>query len=137
MTNPEKKRRGVESIEFALVLPIALMVLAGIFDYGWFFHQEMVFTDATRHAARAASVTPQDGDFETAAHAAFQQALDEGGQASIAADVTVTTVLMANGEEAVRVRGVADYTGLWGLIALPYQLKSTVVFRREDQPTSS
>lgn len=128
------ERRGVESIEFALVVPIALMILAGIFDYGWYFHQEMVFTDANRHAARAASVTPQGGDFQTAAIDAFLAALEAGGQSSIEPEIEVSEIDMSNGEKAIRVKGVAEYSGLWGLVALPYELHSTVVFRREDQP---
>ena len=129
-----KSRRGVEAIEFAMVIPVAILILSGIFDYGWYFHQEMVLTDAARHAARTASVSPQDADLVNAATSAFNTALAAGGQSSIDATLTIDTVDMSNGEQAVQVGATADYTGLWGMVAMPYELRAHVVMRREDQP---
>ncbi len=119
-----------------MVIPVAILLLSGIFDYGWYFHQEMVMTDATRHAARAASVTPQAGDATANATAAFNTALANNGQSGIDATLNIGTVTMSNGEEAVQVAASADYTGLWGMVALPYKLTSNVVMRVEDQPDS-
>lgn len=44
--------RGSELIEFAIVLPILLLILAGIFDFGMMFRTFEVVTNAAREGAR-------------------------------------------------------------------------------------
>lgn len=45
---------GAELIEFALLLPILLLVVVGIFDFGFLFQQYQVITNAAREGARLA-----------------------------------------------------------------------------------
>jgi Flp pilus assembly protein TadG len=61
---------GVAMIEFALVLPILLIVITGIFDFGLAFREYLVVTDAAREGARMA-VLPgySDTDVTTRARA--------------------------------------------------------------------
>jgi Flp pilus assembly protein TadG len=47
-------RKGAELIEFALVLPVLLMVVAGIIDFGFLFQGYEVVTNAAREGARIA-----------------------------------------------------------------------------------
>ncbi len=44
--------RGAELIEFAIVLPIFLLLLAGIFDFGMMFQTFETVTNAAREGAR-------------------------------------------------------------------------------------
>jgi Flp pilus assembly protein TadG len=44
--------RGAELIEMAIVTPILLMILAGIFDFGMLFRSWEVVTNAAREGAR-------------------------------------------------------------------------------------
>jgi len=55
--SPRKKAssRGAVAVEFALVLPILLVMLLGIFDYGWYFFVDLTATNAVREGARAAT----------------------------------------------------------------------------------
>jgi Flp pilus assembly protein TadG len=49
-----KDERGAELIEFALVLPLLLLLLAGILDMGFLFKDWEVVTNAAREGARVA-----------------------------------------------------------------------------------
>jgi hypothetical protein len=46
--------RGAELIEMAFVLPILLLVVAGIIDFGFLFQRFVVVTNAAREGARVA-----------------------------------------------------------------------------------
>lgn len=48
--------RGAELIEFALVLPVLLLLLAGIVDMGFLFKNWEVVTNAAREGARMAAL---------------------------------------------------------------------------------
>jgi Flp pilus assembly protein TadG len=81
-------RRGSQSgqavIEFALSLPILLVVVMGIFDFGLMFQHYEVVTNAAREGARV-GVLP---NYTTAdAQARAQQYLTSGGLSSASATV--------------------------------------------------
>lgn len=54
--------RGVAALEFALVLPILVMLLLGIVEYGMIFGDQLALTHAAREGARLAAV----GKFDAA-----------------------------------------------------------------------
>lgn len=47
-----RSERGAELIEFALVLPLLLLVVLGIVDFGFLFQRMEVVTNAAREGAR-------------------------------------------------------------------------------------
>jgi Flp pilus assembly protein TadG len=49
-----KSQRGAELIEMALILPLLLLVLVGIVDFGFLFQRYEVLTNAAREGARMA-----------------------------------------------------------------------------------
>jgi len=49
-----KSERGAELVEFALVLPVLLLVVLGIVDFGFLFQRMQVMTNAAREGARIA-----------------------------------------------------------------------------------
>jgi Flp pilus assembly pilin Flp len=49
-----RSERGAELIEFALVLPILLLVIAGIADFALLFHRFLTLNNAVREGARVA-----------------------------------------------------------------------------------
>ncbi len=51
-----KNNRGQAMLELALVLPVLLLLLFGIFEFGRLFHDYMVVTSAAREGARAGAV---------------------------------------------------------------------------------
>lgn len=60
---PVQHRREVKSqalVEFAIVLPIFLTLMAGVFDYGWMIGNSNVMALAAREAANTASRQTED-----------------------------------------------------------------------------
>ena len=49
-----RSARGAELIEFALVLPVLLLIVLGIVDFGFMFQRMEVVTNAAREGARLA-----------------------------------------------------------------------------------
>jgi Flp pilus assembly protein TadG len=71
-----RSERGAELIEFAIVTPLLLLILAGIFDFGMLFRSWEVVTNAAREGARVGSLPGYaDGDI----NARVQQYLHASG----------------------------------------------------------
>jgi Flp pilus assembly protein TadG len=79
-----RSNRGAELIEFAFVLPLLMVVVAGIIDFGFMFQRYLVVTNAAREGARMA-ILPGYG--LTDVQARVQAYVREG-----LADQTVTPV---------------------------------------------
>jgi Flp pilus assembly protein TadG len=59
------RRRGSTLVEFALVVPILLMLLIGIMEFGWLVKNHLLVANATREGARAASLGKTTTDVRT------------------------------------------------------------------------
>ncbi|MFC7063859.1 TadE/TadG family type IV pilus assembly protein [Halobacillus seohaensis] len=57
-----KSQKGQALVELALVLPILLMLIFGIVDFGRIFHAYLTLDHAGREAARTASVGAEDSE---------------------------------------------------------------------------
>ncbi|TYQ12967.1 UNVERIFIED_CONTAM: TadE-like protein [Acetivibrio alkalicellulosi] len=55
-------KKGQSIVETAMVLPIIVIILAGIIDFGLLFNNYMIITNASREAARSAAIG--DGDLD-------------------------------------------------------------------------
>ena len=60
-----KKRRGQAMVEFALILPVFILILLGIMEFGLVFHQYLVVTAASREGARVAALGGTDAETRT------------------------------------------------------------------------
>ncbi len=83
-----KKNRGQAMVEFALVLPILLLLLFGMIEFGRVFHEYLVVTHAAREGARVATLGGTDAEILSSVN--------------IAADSVPATVIVPQG---TRVRG--------------------------------
>jgi Flp pilus assembly protein TadG len=54
----KRSERGANLVEFAIVLPLLLLILAGVVDFGYAFHDYIIITNAGREGARVASRLP-------------------------------------------------------------------------------
>ncbi|MCA0172570.1 TadE family protein [Bacillus sp. RAR_GA_16] len=123
-----RSEKGQSMVEFALVLPILVMLLFGIIDFGRIFHTYLAIDHASREAARAASVGENDATIiSTAVKSASnislgagQIAVSPGGTKSSGSDVTVTITYPISFLTPV----VSNLTG-------PITLKSSTVMRIE------
>ncbi len=57
-----RSEHGAELIEFAIALPILLLVVAGIADYAFLFQRYEVITNAAREGARVGLLPDYDED---------------------------------------------------------------------------
>ena len=57
-----KSEKGQSLVEFALVLPVLIMLLFGIIDFSNYFYKSLTIDHAGREAARAASIGKSEGD---------------------------------------------------------------------------
>ena len=81
-----RDERGAELIEFALVFPILMLLLAGILDFGMLLRNYEVVTNAAREGARVAVLEGYDEDD---VEVRVQEYLDASG---LAGTPTVTLV---------------------------------------------
>lgn len=51
-----KNEKGQSAIEFAIILPILIMILGGIIDFGWIFTNKNIIDHLSREGARYAIV---------------------------------------------------------------------------------
>lgn len=51
-----KRERGAAAVEFALLLPILLLIVFGIIDFGRMLNAQITLTEAAREGARAESL---------------------------------------------------------------------------------
>lgn len=51
-----KSEKGASSIEFALILPVLVMLMVGIFEFGMAYSNYIAITHAAREGARLAAV---------------------------------------------------------------------------------
>jgi Flp pilus assembly protein TadG len=56
-----KDQKGGALIEFAIVLPLLMLLVGGIVDFGILFYNKQVLTNASREGARAGIVYQSDG----------------------------------------------------------------------------
>ena len=87
-----RSESGVELIEFALTLPLLLLVVLGIIEFGFVFQQYEVVTNAAREGARLVSLStygPTPAARVSNATARVNQYLTAGGLDTMAATVCV------------------------------------------------
>jgi Flp pilus assembly protein TadG len=57
--------RGAVAVEFALVLPVLLLALVGIVEFGRVFNAQIVLTNAAREGARTMAITGNTSNAES------------------------------------------------------------------------
>ncbi|TJX14162.1 pilus assembly protein [Tissierella creatinini] len=64
-----KNEKGQSLVEFALVLPLLILIVVGIIEFGWLFNGKITLTSAAREGARVAAILKD----ETTATSAVNQ----------------------------------------------------------------
>jgi Flp pilus assembly protein TadG len=85
-----KREAGQAFVEFAIVLPLLVMLVMGIAQFGLAFHNYLAITDATRVGARAAAVKRTAGAC-AAATTAIQNTVSTKQWSTISSRITCTT----------------------------------------------
>lgn len=118
--------RGAAVIEFALILPLLMIMLAGILDYGQIHFTRLTMTNAAREGARV-GVTLPEANAQAAAVAAASSYLSS---AHVDAVVTATVPSQANPSVTVTVT-IDPFKPLIGLIPTPGRLSVSASMRWE------
>ena len=79
-------RRGVVATEFALILPLFLLIVLGCIDYGRFAHTYIAVTNAARAGAGFAIMNPFTSNTQAAWQTQLRQAVVDEMQQVMAAD---------------------------------------------------
>lgn len=106
----EERSRGAVAVEFALVAPVLLALVAGIVEFSHAYNLQISVTQAAREAARTMAITNDQADAETAA------ANGAPGLATETFDYTFTpAACVADGTVNVEISYTADtLTGIFG-----------------------
>lgn len=104
-----RAERGAAAVEFAILLPVLLLILFGIVEYGSIFNAQLSLQHAAREGVREMVV---HGDQDAAEQAAVAAAV---GLDPDAMDVIVTPETPCTGTEPVTVEVRYQHTSLTGL----------------------
>lgn len=118
---------GAAAVEFALVLPILLVLVFGVIDFGRLYFTQITLTDAAREGARVLALEGASGSGYTAAQAATDaQARVLGSVTGVDGTVTVGTGTCTTGEP-VTVTATTDFSFITPLPDLAGLLGITTV----------
>jgi len=129
-----RTRRGANAVEFALIAPLLVVMLAGVTDYGWYFGERIALVAAVRDATRVGVTTSQDDvrtPEETAEDALIAALLDNGYQGDVYLDIALQG---SAPDQALSVSAALPYQPLIGIVPSPEAVRSSMVMRLEDQP---
>ena len=131
MFNRSKGRRGANAIEFALVLPVLVMLLFGAMEYGWLFMNQIMLDASVAEGLRAASrVDPDDADpTQVAQSTAYQYWVDIGLTGT--PNYTTGTSVSA-GNNMITLNAALSYPDLFGgAVPSPDTLSASLTVRSE------
>jgi Flp pilus assembly protein TadG len=58
------RERGAEAVEFALVVPIFILLVFGVVDFGWMINNDTMVNNASREGARVGALDPVTADIQ-------------------------------------------------------------------------
>jgi Flp pilus assembly protein TadG len=128
----KRTRRGNQAIEFALVMPVLLAVVAGTIDWGFFWHAKFHLVNSVHVGARSAAVTGADDDPLGVATSVASTTFDESGL-SLMQPVFTSGHQGADPDIMVWVTAVATFEPFIGFIPTPAGVEHTVTMRMGDQ----
>lgn len=103
-------------VEFALILPLLLLVLGGIIDFGRAYYEQIVLTNAAREGARMAALGYTPGQVEARADVA---ARGLNGELVNPVTATITSAACVSGggaTQAAIVRVVPNTAFTWVIL---------------------
>ncbi|MFI5259188.1 MAG: TadE/TadG family type IV pilus assembly protein [Candidatus Limnocylindrales bacterium] len=128
--------RGQSLVEFALVFPVFILLLAGIFDFGFGLYSQMTVINAAREAARSATIDPDRTTILEIAQARVQAVapfLNVGNLTVTATCVPIVSTTCDFSSATSSKRG--DAVSI--TVAYPYQLIFPLAFGKTFNLTST
>lgn len=128
-----RQRRGSQAIEFAIILPVLMAIIAGMVDYGWYFYQQQRLTVAVRDGVRVGSVSEWEDDPASLAEDRVRVAYSETGLDPEALTLSAS-IEGSVPNKMVRVEATQAFSPMFGLVPTPGALSAVLTMRLEDQP---
>lgn len=121
-----KKDEGVSAVEFAIILPILLLLLIGIIEFGWLLNGYITITGGAREGARLAVLGKNDSEIETAVK---EHTVD----LMLSGDLRINTSRDIPGEETVvTVSGdLPLLVGFFNFLGDPFTISADATMRQE------
>lgn len=116
-------------VEFALVVPILLVVLFAVIQFGVVYNDYVTLTDATRVGARKGAVSRHEANPAGEAEAALRNSASGLDQGELA--VTVSATAWEHGEDVSVTASYPYEIDLLGLVVAAGRLESTTTERVE------
>jgi Flp pilus assembly protein TadG len=128
-----RRHRAVVAIEAALVLPILLVLVLGVVEYGWLILKSQQMTNAVRHGARMGITV--DGTY-TDVENAVTALMDAAGMGGSGYTLTIAPANVGdmNAGELLTVELSVDYANIgldMPLLPTPTTLRSSVSMAKE------
>jgi len=126
--------RGSAAVEFALVLPLFLMILFGIIEYGWMFYQQFNLASAVRDGLRQGVTVSQSASPDPRALAVKVAQADLLAMGIPTADAAVSaTYAGASPTKTMTLSVALTYRKLVGFVKTPAQLHYAMTMMLELQ----
>lgn len=125
-----KSKKGQSLVETALIMPVIILILTGIIDFGMMFNNYIVVSNASREGARSAAVGATDAQIKTVVNT-VTSTLDKN---KITISISPAGTLRKKGDEVV-VTVKYDYSLITpvvsGILGGPVKMKGTAAMRVE------
>jgi Flp pilus assembly protein TadG len=129
-----KTEEGQAMVEFALILPLLILLLCGIIDFGWIFGNQLILNNAGRDTARTMAINYDINGGDVANDATtlstFQNRLGAGNYLNNSNLVVNSTLSGSGAEEKVTVTATYPLPFLTPLLSTILQ-KTTITIDTE------
>ena len=129
-----KDRGGHSHLEFALILPVLLLFIYGIMEYGWMFFQRTAVQEAARQGCRAGATMAPDEDYNAVVEEKALNAL-----AALSVDCDKVDCDVSTEEEGdlpemrLRCQVAVEYMPLLNVLPTPSTLGAGYLYYIEQQ----
>jgi hypothetical protein len=131
----QSNRTGSAAVEFALTVPILLVIVFGVLDYSWYIKQATDVVRASREGLRLGVTVAQADGPDAAAETQVGvvlagYGLDCDGDLDCEIEASNTTV---DGLDAVTLTVSVPYQPLVGMVPTPETMGAVITMALEDQ----
>jgi len=132
---PSHTRRGSAAVEFALTVPVLMVIIFGVLDYSWYIKQATDVVRATREGLRLGVGVSQDDGPDAAAESQTEIVLAGYGldcESGLDCEIEAVNTTV-DGLDAVTLTVVVPYEPLVGMVPAPEQMRAEITMALEDQ----
>ena len=86
---PRESERGVVTVEFALIMPLLLVLVFGVIEFGVMLNRDMIIGNASRDGARAASLNASYAEVRNGVTQELTQSRVPTGAATTSIDICI------------------------------------------------